>query len=59
MLMPGILLDLPGSCFTLKMIEFFDRQAIQEFDSPFHLKRGLLFQSCDKIVTILPLEFRH
>ena len=41
MLMPGILLDLPGSCFTLKMIEFFDRQAIQEFDSPFQLKRGL------------------
>jgi hypothetical protein len=41
------------------MIEFFDRQAIQEFDSPFHLKRGLHFQSCDKIVTILPLAFGH
>ena len=41
MLMPGILLDLPGSYFTLKMIELFDRQAIQEFDAPFHLKRGL------------------
>jgi hypothetical protein len=41
MLMPGILLDLPGSYLALKVIELFDGQTIQEFDAPFDLEGGL------------------